>query len=283
MKKIKKLLILFVLTFGVFAPKVFAANYNYDLEAVRLYNLGLEQYRKGAYTAAIDYFRSAINIQNDFYDAYYNMAVVYDYIGDMNSAVAALEILLKQVPEDFAANYKLGQIYLKKGNFEKAAELLEKIPPTAQEFHKAQNLLNRIALENKIKKEENPTEIAAKVVPSVKSITGIKTPSGIAEDSSGNIYVASYGDNAIFKVMPNNIHQLYARNSLISGPIGIAFDSNDNMYVANYNKNNVLKIDKVGNVSIFIEHSNKPYCIFVKDNTLYVGEQGSNIIVVRKL
>lgn len=281
MKKIIKLAVLFVLTFGALSPKVLASNY--DLEAVRLYNLGLEQYKNGAYSASIDYFRAAIDIQNDFYDAYYNMAVVYDYIGDINSAISALEILLKNLPEDFAANYKLGQIYLKKGDFVKSAELLEKIPPTAQEFPKAQSLLSRIALENKIKKEENPTDVAAKVIPSVKSITGINAPSGIAQDSNGNVYVASYSDSAIFRVMPNNIHQLYSKNPLISGPIGIAFDSSDNMYVANYNKNNVLKIDKVGNVSVFIEQSSKPYCVFVKDDALYVGEQGSNVIVIRKL
>lgn len=280
MKNLIKFIII-TFAFGVLAPKAFSSNY--DLEAVRLYNLGLEQYKKGAYTTAIDYFKSAVEIQPDFYDAYYNMGVVFDYIGDINAAVSAFDTLLKQSPEDFAANYKLGQIYFKKGDFEKALELLEKIPPTAQEYSKARGLLNRIALENKIKKEDIPIDVAAKVVPEVERITGIKSPSGIAEDINGDIYVASYGDNAIFKVMPNNIHQLYSKHPLISGPIGIAFDNDGNMYIANYNKNNVLKIDKYGNVDVFVEYSNKPYCIYVKGNNLYIGEQGASVIVVRKL
>ena len=95
--------------------------------------------------------------------------------------------------------------------------------------------------------------------------------------------MASFSDNAIFKIMPNNIHQLYSKSTQISGPIGIAIDDMSNMYVANYNKNNILKIDKWGNVSVFMEYSNKPYYLFIKDNMLYVSEQGSNIVQVRKL
>lgn len=280
MKKIFSFLILFF----AFGTQSLGAVSNYNLEAVRLYNLGLEQYRKGAYSSAIDYFKSALEIQNDFCDAYYNLAVVYDYTGNSSAAISALENLLKQEPEDFAANLKLAQIYYKKADTQKALEFLNKIPPTAPEFIKAQSLRERINIENKAASQySDKSQVAAKVVPTVKNITGINAPTGIAQDKNGNLFVASFSDNAIFKIMPNGIHQLYSKSSKINGPIGIAIDSFSNMYVANYNNNNVLKIDKYGSVSVFIEYSNKPYYLYIKEDTLYVSEQGSNTVTVRKL
>jgi len=280
MKKLFSALIIF---FALGAPSMSAVS-NYDLEAVRLYNIGLEQYRKGAYAAAIDYFKSALEIQNNFCDAYYNLALVYDYTGNTSAAISALESLLKIAPEDFSANLKLAQIYYKKGDISRTLALLDKIPPTAQEFPKARSLRERINIENKASQQYNgQTQQAAKVLPSVKNITGINAPTGIAQDKNGNLFVASFSDNAIFKVMPNGIHQLYSKSAKINGPIGIAIDDFSNMYIANYNNNNVLKIDRFGSVSVFIEYSNKPYYLFIKDNTLYVSEQGSNTVVVRKL
>lgn len=282
MKKIIKHLMI-IIAFGVITSKAFATSYH--LDAIRLYNMGLEQYKKGAYSSSIDYFKSAIEIQKNFYDAYYNLAVVYDFIGHANDAIATLDALLKQSPKDFAANLKLAQIYYKKGNVNKTLELLDKIPPSAPEYDKARNLYSRIELEKKAKGEykSKSTDIAAKVMPIGKNILGINSPSGITQDNYGNVYVASYSDNAIFKVMPSNVHQLYSKSPLIGGPIGIAIDSQNNMYVANYNKNNVLKIDKYGKVDVFIEFSNKPYYLYINNDILYVGEQGSNIVTVRKL
>ncbi len=283
MKKISALLL--IVFFAVSLRAFSADTSNYNLEAVRLYNMGLEQYRVGAYSSAIEYFKEATGLQPNFYDAYYNLAVTYDYTGNESAAISVLENLLKQVPEDFAANYKLGQIYYKKGNALKASELMRKIPPTAQEYPKAQQFLTRIETENKAKSEYGggSAQIAAKVVPVSKNITGINAPTGIATDALGNMYVASYSDNAIFKVRENNIHQLYAKSQMIDGPIGIAIDKNGNMYVANYNKNNILKIDRYGSVSVFIAYSNKPYYLFIKENILYISEQGSNTVIVRQL
>lgn len=282
----KKLLIalFMILAFGVTTSKVFAVSYN--LEAIRLYNMGLEQYKKGAYNSAIDCFKSAIEIQNNFYDAYYNMAIVYDFVGRSAEAANALEMLLKKSPEDFSASLKLAQIYHKKGDVDKALEFANKIPTSAQEYDMARDLISRINTEYSAKikhKKQEEVEIAAKAIPEGRNILGINSPSGITQDLYGNIYVASYSDNAIFKVMTNNIHQLYSKSPLISGPIGLAVDSKNNMYVANYNRNNVLKIDKYGKVSVFIEFSNKPYYLFISNDILYVGEQGSNIVTVRKL
>lgn len=277
MKKLFSILALFFL----FGTNTMANQYN--LEAIRLYNLGLEQYRVGAYSVAKDYFKSAIDIQNNFYDAYYNLACIHDYLGEYTSAIMLIEAVLEKKPEDSAFLYKLAQIYYKKNDSKKALDLLDQIAPTSMEYNQARQLVDRIKEENTAKNKYDGKEIAPKVVPVSKKIVGINAPTGIAADLNGYVYVASYSDNAIFKLMPNNIHQLYSKSPLINGPIGLAFDKNGNMYVANYNKNNVLKIDKYGTVSIFVEYSNKPYSLFVKENMLYVSEQGSNTVLTRKL
>ena len=255
----------------------------YNLEAVKLYNMGLEQNRTGAYLAAIDYFKEAIEIQPDFYDAYYNAALVYDYLGDYSNAIIYLDGILKNVPEDSASAYKLAQIYYKKGELEKAKEYLDKIAPTAKEYEKAAQLLERIKTETKARSQYGGREIAKPAFALDKRISGINSPSGITTDASGQVYVASFSDNAIFKIMPNGVHQLYAKNPKINGPIGIAMDNKNNMYVANYNKNNILKISKYGEVSEFVKFCDKPYSVHVKDNILYVSEQGSNSLFTRKL
>ena len=178
----KKILIsiITVLALGAYASKAIAINYN--LEAIRLYNMGLEQYKKGAYNSSIDCFKEAIEIQKNFDDAYYNLAIVYDFVGRTAEAANALELLLKQSPEDFSASLKLAQIYHKKGETNKAITLAEKIPVSAAEYDKARDLVSRINTESSAKikhKNIEETEIAAKVLPEGKNILGINSPSGI--------------------------------------------------------------------------------------------------------
>ncbi len=279
----KKLLAALVLCLVCGVQGLCAAT-DYDLEAIKLYNSGLEQYKKGAYAAAIDYFKSAIDIQKDFLDAYYNIALIYDYTGNSAAAISSLETLLDISPEDFSASLKLAQIYYKKSDTSRAVELLERIPNSATEFAEAQRLKERIRLEPQTTAQyEGQSSKAAKAIPLVKNISGIVSPTGIVRDKAGNLFVASFNDNAIFKIMPDGSRMLYSKNPQISGPIGIALDDESNMYVANYKRNNILKIDKYGAVSVFVAHSNQPYFLFVSDNVLYISEQGSNLVVVQKL
>ena len=63
MKKLSTIL-LTVLACCTFVQQAFAVSYN--LEAIRLYNMGLELYKKGAYKSAINSFKGAIEIQKDF-------------------------------------------------------------------------------------------------------------------------------------------------------------------------------------------------------------------------
>ena len=63
---------------------------------------------------------------------------------------------------------------------------------------------------------------------------------GVAVDSSGNVYIADHENNRIRKVDTSGTITTFASTG-ISGPRGLAVDSNDNVYVAQDHR--ILKID----------------------------------------
>jgi sugar lactone lactonase YvrE len=93
-------------------------------------------------------------------------------------------------------------------------------------------------------------------------------PAGVALDSSGNVYVAEYGNNDIRKITPSGAVTLFA-GSTVGGtagkgdangtgsaasfwnPTGVAVDSAGNVYVADESNNQIRKITSGGAVTIF--------------------------------
>ena len=76
-------------------------------------------------------------------------------------------------------------------------------------------------------------------------------PSGIATDSSGNIYVADTGNDRIQKFSPDGIYDLEwgdlgSTPGKFSGPSGIAIDTSGNVYVADTNNNRIQKFSNDG-------------------------------------
>jgi DNA-binding beta-propeller fold protein YncE len=102
-------------------------------------------------------------------------------------------------------------------------------------------------------------------------------------DSEGNMYVACYSDNAIVKIDKNNNRTNFVKDYLLDGPIGLAIDTYDNIYVANFDANNILKITKSGNVSVFMTNVSKPYFLYIKNDVLFVSEQGNDVVLSYQL
>ena len=111
----------------------------------------------------------------------------------------------------------------------------------------------------------------------------ISSPTGVVTDNEGNIYVAAFSDNTIYKIGPDNKKHVYIKNVNISGPIGLVRDSAGNLYIANYNKDNILKVDKSGKVTELISNIPKPYCMHISGNLLFISAQGNNTVVRYKL
>ena len=90
-------------------------------------------------------------------------------------------------------------------------------------------------------------------------------PAGVALDSSGNVYVAEYGNNDIRKITPDGAVTLFAGSSSATkgdangtgnaasfwNPTGVAVDSAGNVYVADESNNQIRKITPDGAVTLF--------------------------------
>jgi sugar lactone lactonase YvrE len=94
------------------------------------------------------------------------------------------------------------------------------------------------------------------------SSASFSSPSGVAVDSLGNVYVADAGNNAIRKVTPAGIVSTLAGRAgepgdadgpagsvaRFNGPVGIAFDGQGSLYVADANNNSIRKLTLDGEV-----------------------------------
>ncbi len=79
----------------------------------------------------------------------------------------------------------------------------------------------------------------------VSNITGITSPSGVAVDSLGNLYVSSYTNQQISKYDSSGsfigtIGSFGTGSGQFRGPMGMTVDSRDYLYVADHDNNRVL-------------------------------------------
>ena len=111
----------------------------------------------------------------------------------------------------------------------------------------------------------------------------ITSPTGITTDNEGNLYVAGFSDNTIYKITPDGKRIIFVKDTRINGPIGMISDNSGNIYISNYNNNNILKISNSGVISILISNVQKPYGLHISDNMLFVASQGTNSVLRYKL
>lgn len=245
---------------------------------------GVKYLKMKSFENAMLMFQEALSYNPNLSDAYYNIASIYvekqDYDEAYNNYVKAIAIN----PRDYDSILQAAKISYNRGNYSLALKYLQHIPSDYEKYYLAQRLqkdaqeqFNQMSgtIERSRTFKSNSTK---RVI-----IDKFNSPAGIVVDSQGNMYVSSYSDNAIIKVDKNKTKTNLVKDYLLEGPVGLAIDKYDNIYIANYDANNILKITKNGLVSIFMDKVSKPYFLYIKDDVLYVSEQGNNVVLTYNL
>ena len=284
----KKLLItLFLLANTGFALCAEPAQpYEPTTEAKLEYNRGIDYYKIGQYDRAMASFRQAINLDPNYIDAYYNLGSILEYLKQDEAALAVFKQIIVRKPDDYESVYKAANLSSKLGQADKAKTYLALIPAESSVYARAQKLassLNTDMQTIKVKEGENANTEASPIEQTNGMYNDIASPTGITTDSNGNIYVACFSDNMIYKITSDGKKFIFIKDAKLNGPIGMVSDAAGNIYVANYNSNNVVKITPSGAISILISNIQKPYGLHINGDLLFVSLQGTNSVLRYKL
>lgn len=259
--------------------------YNENMQkAAQAYQQGVDMVNSKAYETAIDCFSRAIAYNPEMTDAYYNIASIFVMQKKYDEAYNVYLKIIKMNPYDYDAILQAAKISYNRKNYSLAMRYLKHIPDDYWNYSLAQQLY---ADSKEMFDKQKGTIERAKVTTATETkkvlIDKFSSPAGMAVDSEGNMYVACYADNSIVKIDKNKKRTNFVSGYLIEGPVGIAIDAYDNLYVANFDANNILKITKGGNVSVFMERISKPYFLYIKNDVLYISEQGNDVVLTYNL
>lgn len=251
------------------------------------YNKGIDYYQLGQFEESANCFKKAIELDPNYIDAYYNLGSILEYLKQDEAALAVFKQIIIRKPDDYESVYKAAVLSKKLGEIDKAKMYLTLIPTDTLIGQRAKQLAQSMDTDiPTAKAEQTQPKSYTEANPQNNSngvYSDISSPTGVATDKNGNLYVAGFSDNTIYKIGPDNKKIVYIKSEKIDGPIGLTIDDVGNIYIANYNKNNVLKVDKNGAITELISNIQKPYCMSITGNLLFVSSQGSNSVVRYKL
>jgi len=245
------------------------------------YNQGIDFYKLGMYERAIECFRSAVKTYPDYIDAYYNLGTVLEYLKNYSEAIVVFKQIYLRNPHDYEVIYKLANLYSKQADYTNASKFISLIPPTNEYYKKGQELASLIKVSTTTAEVQSNTP--SKIATYSGIYENIVSPTGVTTDKYGNIYVATFTDNAIVKITPENKRIVFYKGSDIKGPISLASDEVGNIYISNYSANNVLKITPQGVSKVLVDKLDKPYGLHVNGDMLFITCQGSNSIYRQKI
>jgi len=96
-----------------------------DAAADRLFERGLEQMRESRLRGAVDIFSRVIDMRPAFTEAWNKRATVYFLLGEDDLSLQDCDEVLKRNPQHFGVLAGYGQIYLRKGELERALDYFE--------------------------------------------------------------------------------------------------------------------------------------------------------------
>lgn len=248
------------------------------------YNKGVDYYKLGQFEESANCFKRAIDLDPNYIDAYYNLGSILEYLNQKEAALSVFKQIILRRPEDYEAVFKAAVLSKNLGEYEKAKMYLTLIPLDSKMGAPAQQLAAEMETTLAELQTQQKQEEAAKEEELTDGMyEDITSPTGLVTDKNGNLYIAGFSENTIFKIGPDNKKIVYIKSEKIDGPIGLAIDDNNNIYIANYNKNNVLKVDTNGTITEFATDIQSPYCLYINNNMLFISSQGSNTVIRRKL
>lgn len=278
MRMFKKSLALILLSCSLVAS---ALAVEVPMDAKLDYNQGIDFYKLGMYERAMESFRSAIRTFPDYIDAYYNLGTVLEYLKNYSEAITVFKQIYLRNPNDYEVIYKLANLSAKLEDYTKAAEYISLLPPACDYYKQGQELAESIKVNTTLPAQQsNPP---SKIATQTGIYENVLSPTGITTDKNGNVYVATFSDNSIIKITPDNKRIVFLKSNQISGPISLASDDVGNIYVSNYSANNVLKVTPQGVATVLVDKLDKPYGLHVDGNMLFITCQGSNSIYRQKI
>lgn len=259
--------------------------FNPSNEAKLEYNQGVDFYKAGQYDRSIGAFRRAIELDPNYVDAYYNLGTILEYLNRDDEALSVFKQIIVRKPDDYESVFKAASLSSKLGQYDNAKKYLSLIPANSSVYESAQKIAQNMGTDLQTIKSDSAkiASTAKETNQSNGTYNNLPSPTGIAGDRLGNIYVACFSDNMIYKITPDGKRIIFVKDSRINGPIAMASDQYDNLYISNYNGNNIIKITPTGTITTVISNVQKPYGLSINNGLLYISSQGSNSVLKYKL
>jgi len=96
-----------------------------EMEAMQQHQEGTKLMLEKKYQKAILFLKEAIALNPEFSEAYYNLGLSYERLGEYKDAIKYLNEALKLSPDDANAYYVLGYVYYQKKKYKQAVKAFE--------------------------------------------------------------------------------------------------------------------------------------------------------------
>ncbi len=213
-----------------------------------------------------EYLKQAFNLYNS---------------AEFEKAICLYKKALDLKPDSTQAWYWLGRSYYRTGQMDQFFSAWDRFVRLSKE--------DTSEIRRKMKMYLGTPHVVSNTYEHLDTIKGsFYNPTGIAIDSADNLYISSFGSNAILKFSPiGNLLFQFGKEKL-NKPYGIALDMKENIYVTDSGNHRVQKFDSLGNFLMEFGKMGKNAGEFInpegialdKEENIYVADNGNSRIQI---